>query len=245
MVGLTHRGSTRERNEDALLLGGRISQTDVGTPTRVVLPEAGGLVAVADGLGGRPAGDRASRAALLALSRWPLAELDGTRTTAQLTEQFTAALTEAGSAVRADSWGCEERRGMATTVAGLAFTTDGQAITFNVGDSRCYRSTRTGMEQVSTDDARSRTVLTQVIGGTAAPTGDVDAHLTAMPAEPGTRFLVCTDGLHGAVPDEVLAAVLRADRTLEQVVERLQLLALQLGTTDDLTLAVAEVVGER
>lgn len=263
VVGVTHRGSGRERNEDALLLGGWVSQTDIGTPTRLVLPRGGGLVAVADGLGGHPAGDRASLAALLALSRWSPASLDGAR--------ISAALAEASSAVRADAWRHDERRGMATTVAGLAFTPDDAVLAFNVGDSRCYRSTRAGLEQLSTDDARPRvdvhaggratsptspavaptrssstrppTVLTQMIGGASSPTRAVDAHPSPSRAEPGARFLVCTDGLHGTVPDQILEAVLRADRSLEEVVERLQLLALQLGSTDDLTIAVAEVTG--
>jgi len=60
---MTHRGSVRPHNEDAFLLGGvhAGSDLDMSEPISTMIEGKSWIVAVADGIGGNQAGERASR----------------------------------------------------------------------------------------------------------------------------------------------------------------------------------------
>ena len=101
------------------------------------------LYAVADGMGGHGAGDRASALAVEALAA-------RARVRPLSVEAVLAALDEANQAILRDG----EADGMGTTITGLASleTVGGSHLmVFNVGDSRVYRMVGGRLDQVTVD----------------------------------------------------------------------------------------------
>ncbi|WP_448072362.1 PP2C family protein-serine/threonine phosphatase [Georgenia yuyongxinii] len=170
------------------------------------------VFAVADGMGGHARGDMASRCAVDALrevarrAAAPLTAADVTAALTRAAEQIQATMaTEAGADAVAG-----------TTVAGAVRTEHGGEpawLVLNVGDSRVYRLRGTTFEQVSVDHslvqemvdagtldpaaARThprRNIITRAVGTDR----EVEPDFFMLPAHPGDRLLLCTDGLVGS-----------------------------------------------
>src|SRR6478672_7104846 len=205
---LSHDGLVREHNEDSLVAGPfTLCAITTLTPQTLWFPvDDPVVVAVADGLGGHPAGEEASALAV----RW-LAHAAANLTTEAAVRDALLACNEA---VYADADRDPERLTMGTTIAGVAVT-DESVIVFNVGDSRVYRFDESGLVQLSVDDneppARGQIrspILTQTLGGSweVAP---IRPHLVTQPLGDPARYLICSDGLTDAISDSAITAVLR------------------------------------
>ena len=76
--------------------------------------------------------------------------------------------------------------------------------------------------------------------------GDVDASpeldLASHDAEPGEKWLLCSDGLNAVVPDRVVESVVRNAPTLQDAVDQLVELTLDGGSPDNVTIVMIEVV---
>jgi serine/threonine protein phosphatase PrpC len=207
IAAFTDRGKVRKRNEDALVVGQWVCQSQYGA-TVLLRSRAPLVAAVADGLGGHPDGDVASRLAA--------AEIGAMSPWWETPQDITRSLGAVHRTVRAEG----ERRGgrMGTTIAGLHIGEHALHV-FNVGDSAVYRVRADAMELLSTDDSYRDAQglpthsLRQAVGTRDKPP---TAHIRELPAAQG-RFLVCSDGvssylgaealLHScAVPDLVDAA---------------------------------------
>ncbi len=144
---------------------------------------------------------------------------------------------------------------MGTTLTIVVFA-EGEAVVANVGDSRAYVVTDEGIHQITEDDSlvarqvreglitedeasRSpiRGHLTQAVG--AAET--VDAHLTTVPLEPGAVFIACSDGLTEVVNINAMQGVTHVQRDPSAACTTLVDMALEAGTKDNVTVAVARV----
>lgn len=79
-----------------------------------------------------------------------------------------------------------------------------------------------------------RNVLTRALG---APEF-MQADTLTLPLSRGDRIMLCSDGLHGAVPESEIRAVLRKEKTPEQAVSRLIELANESGGEDNVTVLV-------
>src|SRR6266702_5233554 len=128
---LSHDGLVRGHNEDSLVVGPwTLCAATTLSPQTLYFPIGDPVVvAVADGLGGQPAGDEASSLAV----RWLARVAHGLTHDAAIRE----ALTACNDLVYAEAAGRPERTAMGTTVAGLVVTESAVAV-FNVGDSRVY-----------------------------------------------------------------------------------------------------------
>ena len=204
----TEVGHVRSRNEDALL----------ARPER-------GVLAVADGLGGHPAGDVASLTALTSVDESGLtvdASEDDLRATAAAAHQavLDAAAAEPG------------RTGMGTTLV-LATVSDHSATVLHVGDSRAYQLSSDGGLSALTEDHGMHGYLTQALGLDRAVAPDV----TRVDCPPGSRLLLCSDGLTNMVDDADLAGLLgrgSAQEACDALVEA----ALDAGGIDNVTVVV-------
>lgn len=218
-ASLTDVGRARKGNEDAVG-DPRLLAEVVGPPTR--LDARGTLLAVADGMGGHALGEVASRLAIEALFS-SYYGADGSPPEdlrrAVLAANEVVHRANAGRVEAADKHG-QSRMGT-TLVAALI---GGSALhVANVGDSRAYRlhegallpitadhslvaeQVRAGM--ISEADARTypyRNVLTRAIGGSS----EVEVDLFSAPWLRGDRLLLCSDGLHGPVPDDLIRRAL-------------------------------------
>jgi PPM family protein phosphatase len=226
----THVGCVRDLNEDAVL-----------TKRAIFI--------VADGMGGHAAGEVAASVALAYFAA--LGDRDDLRP-----DDIAAAIGEANAAILGSTAQHRENTGMGTTVSGLYFGTVAGSphwIVFNVGDSRVYRFaddtlTRVTVDhsevaelvaagRITPDQARNhprRNVVTRSLGTNPAPTPDT----WVLPAMPGDRFLICSDGLTVEVADDDIAAVLRRAGEPQQAADTLVRLAIQAGGHDNVSVVV-------
>lgn len=214
------------------------------------------LFAVADGMGGHSAGDVASAAVVARLAeRAERAGLDAPMITApMITEALSLAVDD-----MADGAGVTDL-GTGTTVTGaLLSVVSGMAqwIIFNIGDSRVYRLTSGMLEQVTTDhsvvqelvDAGRITreeadvhphgnVITRAVGFHEPPVPD----FRIIPAEPGMRILICSDGLTKELTPYGIRHFLLSNATADAAAHALVDAALENGGRDNVTVIVLDVL---
>jgi PPM family protein phosphatase len=242
--GATHPGKVRTLNED-------VFHCD----------PAGGLLAVADGMGGHKAGEVASSLAIetvhtfVRLTReddkftWPFG-FDSRLSYAA--NCLVTAMRLANRRVFKAADSRDEYTGMGTTLTVVLVS--GDTLTWaSVGDSRLYLLRGGRLERLTTDDSwvarlqaevpavdRSsiaahpmRNVLTKVVGAAA----DLEVTAAERPLAVGDLLLLCSDGLHGLVPDEAIAPLLAAG-TVEQAAAQLIQRALERGGSDNVTVVL-------
>ena len=232
--GLSHVGLVRDSNEDSLVVGSwTLCGAQTGNPQTLAFPVgAPVVVAVADGLGGHPAGDVASSLVVRLLARAGQS-LRGE-------EAIRQVLQECNQAVHAAAADSPRLMTMGTTVAGVVVTEE-QVLAFNVGDSSVYRVVPDGVEQVSVDDRPSDGVLSrhtvlQALGGSREYTA-VEPHVTGSPLSADDRYLVCSDGLSDVVTTDEIARILHEHEDGPAAFE-LWKAAIEGGGPDNITLAV-------
>jgi protein phosphatase len=207
------------------------------------------LVAVADGMGGAPAGETASSLALAVVDA---------AFTGRSADELELGVRAANRAIFERASGDDGLEGMGTTLCAVGLTGDGRLVVVNVGDSRAYLLRDGELHRLTADhsivgdlvrrgeltegEARQhphRSVLTRAVG--VAPTVDVDA--AERPAGPGDRLLLCTDGLVNEVRPEDIASAMASDRELADIADALVELALANGGHDNVAVVVADVSG--
>lgn len=228
---LTHTGLVRRRNEDYFgatgLLPGNI-EGECQTTGRTRIPV---LAAVADGMGGHPCGDIASR---LAIESLLAAEPSDTAT---LIEAVCVAENAIFSAMRElpDSFG------MGATLSAVLLS-HGSLIVANVGDSPVYEIVEGRLTRLSIDDnplsvsiqGLPSSILTQCLGGDSKIRGN-DVHIYE-DQEAGQRdFLICSDGLSSFVDRASIIAAIDIQRP-EESLETLLARALEVGAPDNVTI---------
>ncbi len=139
-------------------------------------------------------------------------------------------------------------QGMGTTLTGFWRSgANGPLVLFHVGDSRLYRFRGGRLTQLTRDqtlyqdaidagdfrDLPPRNLLLQAVGPSASVIPEVRGHDVAS----GDLYLLCTDGLHGEVPDQSIVKVLErtTPATLEQSCAALIALANESGGRDNVT----------
>nr|WSX52168.1 protein phosphatase 2C domain-containing protein [Streptomyces sp. NBC_00974] len=239
VTALSHVGLVREHNEDSLVVGPwTLCGTTTTSPQTLLFPLGRPLVvAVADGLGGQPAGEVASELVVRELSLLG-PSLDG----AQAVEN---ALDLCNHAVFSATLGRPELTAMGTTVAGTLVLAD-SLLTFNVGDSKVFHAAPDGLRQVSVDDSpppdpgrRTTSAVTQTLGGRRGHS-TVTPHVATLPLTTGDRYLLCSDGLTDPVPDEAIDELLRVYDDGKAAYE-LWKAAIEAGGPDNITLALIRI----
>ncbi len=240
VTALSHDGAQRDHNEDSLVVGPWTTcAVTTSTPQTLAFPTRDPvIVAVADGLGGHPAGELASSVVVESLSRVGHLLMDEGALRDALIACNETVFEQAGLDA--------SRASMGTTVAGVVVTEE-SVLVFNVGDSRVYAAEAAGLRLVSQDDSpplapgqRHTSIVTQTLGG-APSLRPVDPHVTRYDVEPGVRYLVCTDGVTDVVDDDDIAAIL-GGLTGPEAVFALWRAAMNAGGPDNITLALVELV---
>lgn len=225
----TDRGAHRTHNEDAVLA-------------------AGALLAVADGVGGRLAGEEASTLALDVVRRAVRAQGTDAR------DELIRALRDANDAVRAAGHTIG-RAGMATTIV-VALVSDGQLAIAHVGDSRAYLlrdgrltpltvdhslvSALASQGALAADAVRShpmRSVILRALGLTP----EVQPDIVTLAVRADDVLLLCSDGMSDAIEPRELERLVRLETDLDRLVARLAHAALQAGAGDDVSVVVARL----
>ncbi len=240
VTALSHDGAQRDHNEDSLVVGPWTTcAVTTSTPQTLVFPTRDPLViAVADGLGGHPAGELASSVVVESLSRVGHLLADE----AALRDALIACNETVFEQAELDA----SRASMGTTVAGVVVT-EASVLVFNVGDSRVYAAEASALRLVSKDDnpplapgQRHTSIVTQTLGG-APSLRPIEPHVTRYDLNPAARYLVCSDGLTDVVDDDDIAAVLNG-LTGPEAVFALWRAAMTAGGPDNITIALVELV---
>jgi PPM family protein phosphatase len=236
-VALTHVGLVRETNEDVVYVGAR-----------------GRLLACADGLGGLPWGEVASRVAVdhavTALAA-KLAE-SRTRPSRSWPDELRSAFLGAHEAVLAAGRKRGAVEGIATTMV-VAIVTARSAHVCHVGDVRAYLSAGGRLQRLTDDhsvvfdavragamtveEARvhpRRNLVTQAIG---LPEGVVPSTATARIAA-GDTLLLCSDGLWETLSEAELARALDPTQKPRSIADSLIERALDAGGPDNASVVV-------
>ncbi len=240
----THPGKKREQNEDAVL----------------ALPEFG-LFVVADGVGGRAAGEVASALTIetfqaaaprLSASVRKYAENPEWSTRNEVLEALDEVCQQASQRVYEESEAIG-RRGMTTTLV-ASLVGGGAAFVAHVGDSRAWL-VRDGLIRQLTEDhsmvnelvrtgqmtfeeakrSRYRSVITRAVG--LYPT--VQADLMSIEILPGDRLVLNTDGLSDPVATdriEEMASQDEVDTATRHLIEA----ALDAGGPDNVSVVLVE-----
>jgi protein phosphatase len=217
----------------------------------------GYLFLVADGMGGHAGGDRASSFVVqeaithvVETAKW-FFRLDDPdeevrlRLLRESLEKVDRRLIEAGKNDPALA-------GMGTTLTALSILGDDGFIV-HVGDSRAYLFRDGALEQLTRDHTlvqelvrqgllspeaarthRLRHVLTNVLGGMPG----VEGEIVKLRLADGDRLLLCTDGLHGSVPDDQIGEILRRLPSPEEACRDLVAAALAQRGRDNVTAVV-------
>lgn len=224
------RGHRRENNEDALRVDAQA-----------------GLLLVADGMGGHPCGDVASRVAADALVH-ALAPGPG---------NLVDAIARADAAVLAAAEDGTGMPGMGTTCVACRGCAEGLEIAW-VGDSRGYLLRAGRLEALTRDHNEAqylvdegllnleqaahhpgRHMLARALGLGGLERSEIDTR--TVPAAPGDRVLLCSDGLTGELDDVRIAEALDQHADDQVSVDALIEAALAAGGHDNVTVVLATV----
>ena len=226
----TERGLVRPSNEDVAVAE--------------QLPDGSRLLVVADGVGGYPGGEVASRTAVEAVVAAFRAE-----PAIDPEEGLRAAFAEANRQVRE---GQEADRSRMSTTLVVALARDAEAWIANVGDSRAYLVASSGVQRLTLDHSwveeeiragrlqpgdpaaeLNRHVITRSIGGEE----EVETNVYGPIALPDPSvLLLCTDGLHGVIEDAEIAEVV--SRSKRNYVDDLVRAVLKGGAPDNVAIAL-------
>lgn len=202
------------------------------------------LLAVADGVGGGAAGEVASALALQTFAEALQREVARSRPLAAAAAAATFRATEKVQA--AQDRLSSTRQTMATTLTAVCLR-NGEAVLAHVGDSRAYLWREGSLTVLSEDHSvaaemaragapsaghRALSVLTQAIG---AP--GLHPQVRPVTFQAGDVLLLCTDGVHKALPDASLAALLAGGEPAADAVRQ----AVVSGSRDDVTAVAAHL----
>jgi len=247
----SHPGAVRPTNEDAVLWDPQL-----------------GLLAIADGMGGHKAGEVASSLALSALQRslqanrvksgaeWPFGFVDERPLAVN---RLRTAMLVANREVFQASCARAECSGMGTTLT-AALIEDNRVWFSSIGDSRLYAkgAGESPLRQLTRDDSfvgllaeapgvkpamlvdhPMRHLLTSVLG----PRAEVTIAVQDLLLSNRELLLLTTDGMHGAVGNDVMDALLDGHEhgiDLQTTAEHFIEAALGAGGRDNITVALAQ-----
>ncbi len=214
----------------------------------------GFMAIVCDGMGGGPAGKQASELAVKIIAEY----VNSAPQTRELDKLLQLAIEQAHQSIITVGQKYPEMKGMGSTVVAVLFHKE-KAIIAHVGDSRVYqfrfgrkmfRTTDHSMveelvskDRLTEEQARlsgQTNLITRALGG-----GNHLADIDMRPYEKGDRFLLCTDGIWGALRAKDLIERAAKTPSLAGAVDSLVLHVDEVGrqngnTHDNLTLALIE-----
>ena len=220
----------------------------------VICGDGGYLFAVADGMGGHPGGELASRLACGHLKDYFVKNRIGeTEKSDSHCRRLVEAIIRADRFIRWHGRREEALVDMGTTLSCLQIT-GAHSIIAHVGDSRIYRHRNGRLSQLTTDHTfvqdmilerevdpsqayqhPLRHLLTRVMG-TAEVLEFVDSRIDDI--KNGDQFLLCTDGLTGPLNKSSILEVLKEHSTAADTATRLVETALRKGGRDNITTIV-------
>ena len=236
-------GSYRENNEDSIDVR-QFPDLTVGV--------------VADGMGGQQAGEVASKRAIEIVPRELRKNLSANLNPEAVKGITKRAIVQANEEIMAMGALDKDMKNMGTTVVMAIWRKGPELFVAGVGDSRAYLVRKGKIQQLTTDhslaqalveartispaeakDHRFRNVLWKYLGSKEVGEGP---DVAVVPIQSGDKFLLCSDGLTGVVPDEQLASYMTEQTDAQACADGLGQLALDQGSRDNVSCVVIEVM---
>jgi len=230
--GSSHVGLVRKRNEDTMVVESSL-----------------GILIVADGMGGTPAGDLASSTA----AGEALSELTATG-------DMREAVLRANRRIVSMTSEQPDLKGMGTTLTALQVSSEtGAYVVGHVGDSRAYLLSGEAFVSLSKDHTAVREMVEK---GQIPPEAERNHHLSHVltravgtreelvvdleegTAEPGDLFLLCSDGLEKVMETPEVGEWARrmVGEAMEATVEALVQEVIARGAPDNITVACLQIL---
>jgi serine/threonine protein phosphatase PrpC len=243
---------TNYQIESNSCIGGRSENQDY---FQLMDTKYGLLAIVCDGMGGKNGGKYAAELAVAKILEAILTDQGSNPK-----EVILASITNANALIFGESQQNEALRGMGTTVTVLLIN-ESSAMCFHVGDSRIYQIRKGHIQYRTFDHSKvfemvNRGILTEeearvssesnIINRALGISPDVEISVSEeLPYKKEDRFLLCTDGIWGAVPETQLVEMVSLKKPIKEVVQQLAEEIDQIGidnggTHDNLTAALIE-----
>ena len=239
----SHIGMKKDENQD---------YCSYHIPANGAESKKGTLLALADGMGGMGGGSLASRIAVDTLMETYYNDVSD-----NVTESLTKAFLKANKQVIDKGAEHFETARMGSTLTAIVITKNKMYYS-HVGDSRGYLIYGNDITQFTEDHSYvaslvkagvitaeeaethpDRHVITKAIGLSAELT--VDACQIDRQIEKNMYILLCCDGLHGVVSDDVIVSTLTEYREPDVVAEKLVDKANENGGPDNITVLIARI----
>lgn len=211
-----------------------------------------GIFAVADGVGGAEGGEVASQMAVEILGE----AFTNLTAGADPESVMRAAMDKANAAIFQMAHELPQLASMATTIAAIHLN-ENIATIGHVGDSRVYRlspdgtfARETNDHSVVADEVRagrmteeqaenhpSRNLISRALGAESY----VLPELKTTMVQPGTTFLLCSDGITRHIGDEELKGILSLGGSPQDACQILKTLCYERGAEDNLTAVIVRV----
>jgi serine/threonine protein phosphatase PrpC len=247
-AALSHVGMKRDHNEDAYFRSDDLR-----------------LYIVADGMGGHAAGEVASWEAVQAVHGMIRNGIEhvaayehapSEETVASLRRLVESAIQAATYMVFGIAEQDPQHKGMGTTITAMLGVRN-ICVLGSVGDSRAYlvRGDRTWQVTedhtlvqlqmkaglITPEQARASprgNVITRAVG----PRDYVQVDTFVVPVQPGDRYLLCSDGLHGYLETREIASLMNRAPSLEEGCQAFIGVANERGGKDNITCVLVEIV---
>lgn len=244
----------QNQSASASLVGGRKENQDNYGSTNTPF---GQLFVVCDGMGGGPGGCTASTTAVNVFIQ---SVVDGD-TSLSCPEVMTHAAEVANETLLQMMAEREELQGMGTTLVAILFNGESATVA-HVGDSRLYQLRgkkmvfRTADHSMVADMVRRGTITEEqarlsaqsnIITRALGAGEKHDAEIDILPFSIGDRFILCTDGVWGSMPEPELIKVFSQKESLDTLAAGIASQVDQIGKDkgghhDNLTLTIIETL---
>jgi serine/threonine protein phosphatase PrpC len=213
---------------------------------------------VADGMGGQAGGEIASKRAVEVVPRELRRGLARATTPEQTCDLIRQAILQANEEIMQIGALEADLRKMGTTIALTLWRKGTEMYVTGLGDSRVYLIRGGRIEQLTVDHSMAqalvesrmitpeaakehplRNILWKYLGSKEVGEGP---EVRVVSIQPGDRFLLCSDGLSGVVPDAQLLRYIQEHPNVQECAEGLGQLALDQGSRDNVSCIVIEVV---
>lgn len=236
-------GNYRENNEDSI----EVKQFPDMT-----------VCIVADGMGGQAAGEIASKRAIEVVPRELHKNLAAATAEDQTKQVVRKAVMQANDEIITMGTLDRDLKNMGTTIVMALWRKGRELYISNLGDSRAYLVRQGKIVQLTIDHSLTQALVEQK---TITPEEAKVHHwknrlwkflgskdngegpdVKPIVLEKGDKFLLCSDGLTGPVPEEKLLEFIQAHPNVQECADGLGQLALEMGSRDNVSCIVIEVV---
>ncbi len=206
------------------------------TPEGEALSSKGIAMVVADGVGGGHGGREAAEISVKSF----LTDYYSTPDTWSMHKCLDQVIQHVNRWVRAEASRKSELSGMATTFSGLVLKGQRYFIA-HIGDSRIYLLRNDVLTQLTRDHVWHHPDMKQVLSRAIGLEDHVRIDNGTNILRKGDRFILCSDGLHGAIQEEHIRDIVLAESDMQAAAEQLTHAALDAGGTDNISVQVARV----